>query len=544
MNEDTREAILRLQREDLRALWNTPTDYHVEIEAALIVYCRQRILLDGHIESARQRRISESAGVTPDNVSVATDFPIPGVDTPFMSPSMDPTINATSVHALLPVSDRPIVRLPSSQPPEGEQLDKRDMRVRREATRRYRQARETREDAERKDGSRKQMNSLRTPVKNPQRLQPVPSRARPGEDMTIDDIFEVQEQKKVERMMVVVPGRAISVLYKALKNCYGNFDDAIDMIFRQEAEECPKTITSNIEDSDSELKRIKAQSRPFSQQIGATTRDFANGYSTKPKSTMTTSSAAVDRSSSLVSTEPTPSARTNLKRSADHFAASDGLPSKKKAGTILKNGLDPVPGVPAREDTIVDKFARFEALLRSSRSLPSSTLPSKKKKTRRGTRGGLGRKNRLGTGTRELSPDPKFELPEYVSTETKSMTPGLPSGMVRPEMGHHGQGFGSPQLDSFPQTLHRTPPAPPNFDIKAFDAATPIQRKQMLGQALYPKIQTVQPQLVGKITGMLLDLDDNELLSLTIDDAALCNKIEEAMCVYNDYLQGDHDEDA
>ncbi|KAL2444158.1 Polyadenylate-binding protein, cytoplasmic and nuclear [Exophiala dermatitidis] len=63
------------------------------------------------------------------------------------------------------------------------------------------------------------------------------------------------------------------------------------------------------------------------------------------------------------------------------------------------------------------------------------------------------------------------------------------------------------------------------------------QQKQILGEAIYPKIQQIQPELAGKITGMLLEMDNSELLSLVDDDAALRSKVDEALRVYDDYMK-------
>ena len=49
---------------------------------------------------------------------------------------------------------------------------------------------------------------------------------------------------------------------------------------------------------------------------------------------------------------------------------------------------------------------------------------------------------------------------------------------------------------------------------QALSSAPPQQQKQMLGEALYPKINAQQPELAGKITGMLLEMDNTELLNL------------------------------
>jgi polyadenylate-binding protein len=57
-------------------------------------------------------------------------------------------------------------------------------------------------------------------------------------------------------------------------------------------------------------------------------------------------------------------------------------------------------------------------------------------------------------------------------------------------------------------------PGAPGVDVSALNAAPAGQQKQMLGEALYPKIHEMQPELAGKITGMLLEMDNAELINL------------------------------
>ncbi|NXW22128.1 EPAB protein, partial [Circaetus pectoralis] len=63
-------------------------------------------------------------------------------------------------------------------------------------------------------------------------------------------------------------------------------------------------------------------------------------------------------------------------------------------------------------------------------------------------------------------------------------------------------------------------------------AAPPQEQKQMIaGERLYPLIHAMHPSLAGKITGMLLEIDNTELLLLLESPDSLHCKIEEAVAV-------------
>jgi polyadenylate-binding protein len=61
--------------------------------------------------------------------------------------------------------------------------------------------------------------------------------------------------------------------------------------------------------------------------------------------------------------------------------------------------------------------------------------------------------------------------------------------------------------------------------------APPEMQKQLIGERLYPLIASQQPELAGKITGMLLEMDNAELLELLDNTEARTSKIVEAVRV-------------
>jgi hypothetical protein len=58
---------------------------------------------------------------------------------------------------------------------------------------------------------------------------------------------------------------------------------------------------------------------------------------------------------------------------------------------------------------------------------------------------------------------------------------------------------------------------------------TPEQQKQFLGERLFPRIWRLQPELAGKVTGMLLEMDNSAVRLLLKFPEALVAKVDEAI---------------
>lgn len=74
-------------------------------------------------------------------------------------------------------------------------------------------------------------------------------------------------------------------------------------------------------------------------------------------------------------------------------------------------------------------------------------------------------------------------------------------------------------------------PGPEPLTAAALAALQPEQQKQMLGERIFMMVQTREPDLAGKITGMLLEMDNSELLHLLESPEGLSAKVDEAMAV-------------
>merc|ERR1719361_3100382 len=113
----------------------------------------------------------------------------------------------------------------------------------------------------------------------------------------------------------------------------------------------------------------------------------------------------------------------------------------------------------------------------------------------------------------------------------------------RPAGGAARAASGAPARQAPPPAVSAPAPAAPAggrdtsvpLTSEMLAQANPSQQKQMIGERIFPKIQHREPKLAGKITGMLLEMDNMELLHLLEDEKALMLKINEALAVLNSH---------
>ncbi|KAI5809745.1 polyadenylate-binding protein [Peziza echinospora] len=146
--------------------------------------------------------------------------------------------------------------------------------------------------------------------------------------------------------------------------------------------------------------------------------------------------------------------------------------------------------------------------------------------------------NRGGPGGGRGGPVPNMPVPpQNIPIPMGGRPQGPPAGQRAPPPASGPRGNARPHMPAQPQGQEAGAPAPPALTLQSLLAAPAQTQKQILGENLFPKIAEMNPNLAGKITGMLLEMDNLELFNLIDDTAALRLKVDEALSVYDEYVK-------
>uniref|UniRef100_A0A8C3Y4R2 Polyadenylate-binding protein n=1 Tax=Catharus ustulatus TaxID=91951 RepID=A0A8C3Y4R2_CATUS len=135
-------------------------------------------------------------------------------------------------------------------------------------------------------------------------------------------------------------------------------------------------------------------------------------------------------------------------------------------------------------------------------------------------------------------------IPQVPNTSTQTMGPrpaaaataATPAVRTVPQY-KYAAGVRNPQqhLNTQPQVAMQQPAVHVQgqepLTASMLASAPPQEQKQMLGERLFPLIQSMHPTLAGKITGMLLEIDNSELLHMLESPESLRSKVDEAVAV-------------
>ncbi|XP_017697610.2 polyadenylate-binding protein 2-like [Phoenix dactylifera] len=102
----------------------------------------------------------------------------------------------------------------------------------------------------------------------------------------------------------------------------------------------------------------------------------------------------------------------------------------------------------------------------------------------------------------------------------------IPQGLMGPMMPLPLDASG---MHVAPMDAVRSSPIPITSLASALASATPENQRLILGEQLYPLVECIERDQAGKVTGMLLEMDQNEVLHLIESPDALQEKVAEAM---------------
>uniref|UniRef100_A0A8C7FJV4 Polyadenylate-binding protein n=1 Tax=Oncorhynchus kisutch TaxID=8019 RepID=A0A8C7FJV4_ONCKI len=117
-----------------------------------------------------------------------------------------------------------------------------------------------------------------------------------------------------------------------------------------------------------------------------------------------------------------------------------------------------------------------------------------------------------------------------IGTQTAGGRAGMSGGMVRGTQYKYSSGVrnlhAAGNLQIMEPAVHVRGQEPLTASMLA--AAPLMEQKQLLGERLYPLIHGFHPNLAGKITGMLLEIDNSELLHMLESPESLHSKVRQA----------------
>jgi len=117
-----------------------------------------------------------------------------------------------------------------------------------------------------------------------------------------------------------------------------------------------------------------------------------------------------------------------------------------------------------------------------------------------------------------------------------NVQPGAPGGAIPQNLA---------AISNDPGAIIAPPVSDEVLTVEILNQYSPEDQTMLLGERLFPLVQKIQPELAGKITGMLLDIKNEksngieQLLSILVNPAALQAKIAEAVDVLEQHSGAD-----